>query len=84
MIALVVEEWGQHLWGRCKVMSFDRFGEEGTPWHFWEDKSKLTGVPKKSLCQKACKYAVIALVLTPFVPFQCPLLLQNANINKAK
>ena len=22
------------------------------PWHFWEDESRLTGVAKKSLCQK--------------------------------
>ena len=26
--------------------------EKGTPWHFWEDKIRLTGVPKKTL-QKA-------------------------------
>ena len=26
--------------------------EKGTPWHFWEYKSRLTGVPKKSLCRK--------------------------------
>ena len=30
-------------------MIFDRLGEKGTPWHFWEDKSRLTGVPKKSV-----------------------------------
>ena len=36
----------------AKVISFDRFGEKTTPWHFWEIKSRLTGVPKKSLCQK--------------------------------
>ena len=35
-----------------EVMSFDRLGEKDTPWHFWEDKSRLTGVPKKSLCQQ--------------------------------
>ena len=35
----------------AKVMNFDRL-EEGTPWHFWEDKSRLTGVPKKSLSKK--------------------------------
>ena len=36
----------------AKVMSFDRLGEKGTPWHLWEDKSRFMGVPKKSLCQK--------------------------------
>ena len=25
------------------------------PWHFGEDKSRLRGVPKKSLCQKTQK-----------------------------
>ena len=24
---------------------FWRIGEKGTPWHFWEDKCRLTGVP---------------------------------------
>ena len=36
----------------AEVIFFDRLGAKGTPWHFWEDKSRLTGVPKKSLCQK--------------------------------
>ena len=36
----------------AKVMNVDRLGQKGTPWHFWEDKSRFTGVPKKSLCQK--------------------------------
>ena len=39
-------------WGRCKSNEFWQVGENGTPWHFWEDKSRSTGVPKKSLCQK--------------------------------
>ena len=33
-------------------MNFDRSGKKGTPWHFWEDTSRLTGVPKRYLCQK--------------------------------
>ena len=37
----------------AKVRSFDRLGEKGTPWHFWEGKNRLTGAPKRSLCQKA-------------------------------
>ena len=28
------------------------YGEKGTPGHIWEDRSRLAGVPKKSLCQK--------------------------------
>ena len=35
----------------AKVMKFDRL-KKGTPWHFWDDKSRLTGAPKKFLCQK--------------------------------
>ena len=38
----------------AKVMNFDRL-RKGTPWHFWDDKSRLTGVPKKSLNQKKRK-----------------------------
>ena len=29
-----------------------QIGEKGTPWHFWGGKSRLTGVPKRSLCKK--------------------------------
>ena len=36
----------------AKVMDFDRLGKKGTPCHFWEGKSRSTGVPKKSLCLK--------------------------------
>ena len=36
----------------AEVANFHRLGEKGTPWHFWGDRSRLTGVPKKSLCQK--------------------------------
>ena len=43
-------------------------GEKGTPWHFSEDKSKLTGVSEKSL-SKNMRFAVTPLVLTPFRPF---------------
>ena len=34
--------------------NFDRSWkvEKGTPWHRWESKSKLMGVPERSLCQK--------------------------------
>ena len=35
----------------AKVMIFDRLGEKGTPWHFWEYESRSTGVPKKFICQ---------------------------------
>ena len=36
----------------AKVINFDRLGEKGTPWHFWEYKSRLARVPERSLCQK--------------------------------
>ena len=50
-------------------MNFDRLREKGTPWHFWESKSRLTGVPKK-YPSKNMEFAVTPLVLTPFVPFR--------------
>ena len=54
----------------AKVMIVDGLGKTNTPLHFWEDKSKLTGMPKRSLCQKNMFVTVIPLVLTPFVPFR--------------
>ena len=38
--------------GAAAKVVFWQIDEKGTPWHFWEDKSRLTGVPKKSLRQK--------------------------------
>ena len=71
LISLVADKWGQHQWGRCESNKFWQIGEKGTPWHyFWEDKSRLTGVPKNSLCQKQLTFAVTSLVLTPCVPFR--------------
>ena len=47
---LVADKWGQHEEGRRKGNERWQVVEKGTPWrHFWEDKSRLTGVPKKSL-----------------------------------
>ena len=43
------------------------------PWHFWEDKGRLTGVPTRSLCQTNIQFAVTPLALTPFVPFRAKL-----------
>ena len=54
-------------------MSFDRLGKKGTPWHFWEDKHMLTGVPRKPV-KKNIKFAVTQLVLTQVVPFRMPVL----------
>ena len=55
----------------AKVMNFDRLGKKGTPWHFWQYKSRLTGVTKRSLpLSKNMKFAVTPLVPTPFVPFR--------------
>ena len=36
--------------------------------HFWGNKSRLPGVPKRSLCQANMKSAAPPLVLIPFVP----------------
>ena len=49
---------------------FCQIGEKGTPWHFWEYKSRSTGVPKKSLCQETCNLWVTPLVPTLVVPFR--------------
>ena len=54
----------------AKVMTFDRFGEKGTPWHFWEGSSRLTGVPTKLPLSTSMTFGVTPLVLTPFVPFR--------------
>ena len=37
----VADEWGQQEWGRCKSHVLYRLRKTGTPWHFWEDKSRL-------------------------------------------
>ena len=42
-------------------------GGENMSWHFREDKSRLTGVPKTSL-SKNVKFAVTPVVPTPSVP----------------
>ena len=52
----------------AKVVDFDGLGTKGTPWHFLEDKSRLTGVPKKSLCQKHESCSVTPSALTPVAP----------------
>ena len=53
--AFPADKWGQHYWGCCKSNELWQIGEKGTPWRFWEDKSRLTGVSKKFLCQKTQK-----------------------------
>ena len=52
----------------AKVMNFVRLGKQIRPVTFWEDKSRLTGVPKKSLRRKNMKFAAAPLVLNPIVP----------------
>ena len=53
----------------ANVTNLDRLGKKGTPWHFWEDTSRLTGVQSPSVKQHDV-FAVTPLVLTPFVPFR--------------
>ena len=62
-------KWGQHQWGRCESNEFWQIVEKGTPWHFWEDQSRLTGVPEKSLCQKALKIWSDPFSADPICPF---------------
>ena len=66
----VADRWDQHPRGRCKSNELWQIGEKGTPWHFWEDKSRLTEVPTTSLCETTGTFALTPLVLNPFVPFQ--------------
>ena len=52
----------------AEVMNFDRVGKKGTPWQFWEDKSRLMGVPKNSLSkntQKKCSDPISADPICP-------------------
>ena len=42
----------------AEVRNFDGLGEKGTPWHFWEETSRLTGVPQKVPLSKNKKFAV--------------------------
>ena len=45
-------QMGSTLMGPLQNNEFWQIERKGTPWHFWEDDSRLMGVPKKSLCQK--------------------------------
>ena len=67
----------------AKVMRFDRLGKKGTPWHSWEDYSRLKEIPKKVPLSKKLKFAVIPLVLTPFVPFRGPLVELQSGLQHA-
>ena len=69
---MVADKWGQHSWGRWKSNELRRIGEKGTPWHFWEDKSRQTGVPQKSSSveKQVMESAATPLALTPFAPFR--------------
>ena len=51
---------------RCFACSIGRV--KGRPWHFWGDRSRLTGVPQKVPLSKRMKLAAIPLVLTPICP----------------
>ena len=70
---LVADKWCQHKWGRCK--------SKGAPWYFWENKSRLTGVPKKFLCQKNTNFAVTPISADPIRPFPIPSLEARATLN---
>ena len=53
----------------ASVMNLDRLGKKvHQAWHFWEDRSRLTGEHKNPL-SKNMKFAVNPLVLTPCCPF---------------
>ena len=63
-------QMGSTLMGPLQKYQFCQIGEKGTPWHFWEDESRLTGIPKNVPLSKTMKFAATPLVLTPFVPFR--------------
>ena len=70
------------IMGPLRKYEFRQIGGKGAPWHFWGDKSRLTGVPKRSLCQKSITFAVTPLVLTAFVPFRGQFV-DWPNVNRA-
>ena len=45
-------KWVNTNGAAAKVVFFWQIWEIGTPWHFWEDKSRLTGVPKSPSVKK--------------------------------
>ena len=47
----------------AEVRNFDTLGKKVRPGIFGEDKSRLTGIPRKPLCPKKMKIAVTPLVL---------------------
>ena len=53
----------------AKVVNLTDY-QKSTPWHLGEDRSRLTGVPKRSLCQKTpfkkCSDPVSADPIRPF------------------
>ena len=62
-------QMGSTLMGPLQNNEFRQIGEKGTPWHFWEDHSRLTGVPKKSLCQQKHESCSDPISADPFCPF---------------
>ena len=61
---------GLSLYGvAAKVMTFGRLGEKGTPWHFWGDKSRLAGVPKKVPPSKNIKICSDPISADPLCSF---------------
>ena len=58
--------------GSRRLLGYGQMGstwEKGTPWHFWEDKSRLTGVPKQSLCQQKHDMCSDLISADPICPF---------------
>ena len=47
------------------------------PFHFWEDNSRLTGVPNRSLCQKIYNICSHPISADPICPFPRYLALQG-------
>ena len=58
-------QMGSTLTGPLQKPFISTDWEKGTPWHFWEDKSRLTSAQKVPL-SKNMKSAVTPLVPTPF------------------
>ena len=48
---------------------FRQIGEKGTPWHFWEYKSRFKGVPNKSLSKRNIKSRSDPISADPICPF---------------
>ena len=66
-IHIIISLWST-LMGPLQSSEFRQIGEKGAPWHFWEDKSRLPGVPQKVTVEKH-EICVDLISADPICPF---------------